>query len=265
MAVISVSTRTDVPAFYSKWFFDCLKKEMTVIRLPYSDKKKEISLAKPDVDCFVFWTKDPRPMFPRMNELDGYSYYFQHTITGYGSDIEPGISLEDKKKMPETFTELSKLCKGYAVWRYDPVFISPKYTLEYHKKAFSNIAHRVKGYTKRCVISFLDIYPKIQSNLDKHGIRTLNNDEIKEFSEYISSVANECGFEIFTCAEEHDLQQYGIKHSHCIDKEFIEEVSGRQLPDTKKKPNRPLCGCYPHIDIGAYHTCKHGCVYCYAM
>jgi hypothetical protein len=35
------------------------------------------------------------------------------------------------------------------------------------------------------------------------------------------------------------------------------------VPVSKKSP-RSACNCLLGNDIGMYHTCSHGCVYCYA-
>ena len=120
----------------------------------------EIKISPDVVDCIVFWTKNPLPMMERLDELEAYNYYFQFTLTGYGNDVE--INLPNKKtKMIPVFQELSeKIGKQKVIWRYDPIFFSDRYTKEYHLKAFKSIAEALSGYTEKCVISFVDIYPK---------------------------------------------------------------------------------------------------------
>lgn len=150
--------------------------------------QKSISLAKENVDCFVFWTKNPEPMLKRLDELNGYPFYFQFTLTGYSKRIEPGVP--DKHYMLSVFQELSRRTSPkQVIWRYDPIFFSEAYTMEYHKKAFRSIAEALDGYTKRCVISFIDIYGKLQSRVAPYGIRTPQIDEIMELAQFISETA----------------------------------------------------------------------------
>ena len=83
--IVSVSRRTDIPAFYSDWFFNRLQEGFVHGINPFNRKQvSEISLRPEDVDCFVFWTKNPAPMLERLDLLAGYNYYFQFTLTPYG-------------------------------------------------------------------------------------------------------------------------------------------------------------------------------------
>lgn len=47
-----------------------------------------ISLSPEVVDGFVFWTKNPTPMLDRLSGLTDFPYYFQFTLTAYGTDME---------------------------------------------------------------------------------------------------------------------------------------------------------------------------------
>ena len=59
------------------------------------------------------------------------------------------------------FQKLShKIGKEKVIWRYDPIIFTDKYNIEYHLKAFEQIAKELHGYTSKCVISFVDIYAK---------------------------------------------------------------------------------------------------------
>lgn len=99
--------------------------------------------------------------------LDAYDYYFQFTLTGYGRDIE--LNLPDKRtQLIPAFCRLSgRIGKERVIWRYDPIFINGRYTMEYHWKAFREIADRLAGYTEKVVVSFLDLYAKIRANAVK--------------------------------------------------------------------------------------------------
>ena len=165
--ILSVSRRTDIPNYYSEWFYNRIKEGFLYVRNPMNAHQvSEIKITPDVVDCIVFWTKNPLPMMKRLNETKDYNYYFQFTLTGYGNDVEVNLS-NKKTEMIPVFQELSeKIGKQKVIWRYDPIFFSDRYTKEYHLKAFKSIAEALSGYTEKCVISFVDIYPKNKKNMD---------------------------------------------------------------------------------------------------
>ena len=159
--IISASRRTDIPNYYSEWFYNRIKEGFLYVRNPMNfHQVSEIRITPDLVDCIVFWTKNPLPMMDRLEELKAYPYYFQFTLTGYGNDVE--INLPDKKtSIIPAFRELAgRIGREKVIWRYDPIFFTGRYTVQYHLKAFRNIAEALSGYTEKCVISFLDIYSK---------------------------------------------------------------------------------------------------------
>ena len=160
--ILSVSRRTDIPNYYSEWFYNRIKEGFLYVRNPMNAHQvSEIKITPDVVDCIVFWTKNPLPMMKRLNETKDYNYYFQFTLTGYGNDVEVNLS-NKKTEMIPVFQELSeKIGKQKVIWRYDPIFFSDRYTKEYHLKAIKSIAEALSGYTEKCVISFVDIYPKL--------------------------------------------------------------------------------------------------------
>ena len=263
--ILSVSRRTDIPSFYSDWFFNRLKEGFLYVRNPMNPQQvSRIDLSPELVDCIVFWTKNPEPMLERLNELEGYNYYFQFTLTGYGRDIEMNVPHKKNVMLP-VFQRLSdKIGSKKVIWRYDPIMFNNTYTPEYHVKAFEQIASALNGYTKRCIISFVDTYTKNKKAMKELGVYNLNSEELKKFATKLSDIAYSNGMSIATCAEEMDLADCGIKHSSCIDKEHIEEILGCRIKAGKDRNQRKECGCIESIEIGAYNTCRNGCRYCYA-
>ena len=263
--ILSVSRRTDIPSYYSDWFFNRIKEGFVYVRNPInSHQVSKIVLTPEVVDCIVFWTKNPKLMLKRLDELKEYNYYFQFTLTGYGKDIERNIP-HKKEKMIPVFQELSgRIGAEKVIWRYDPILFSNKYTPEYHLKAFEQIATALKGYTEKCVISFVDEYTKIKKNMEALGIYELKQSELQEFAKKIAEIAKSNGMKIASCAESIDLEACGITRNSCIDKELIERIIGCRLNVNKDKNQRPTCGCVESVDIGTYNTCKNGCKYCYA-
>ena len=106
--ILSVSRRTDIPNYYSEWFYNRIKEGFLYVRNPMNAHQiSEIKITPDVVDCIVFWTKNPLPMMKRLNEIKEYNYYFQFTLTGYGNDVE--VNLPNKKtEMIPVFQELSK-------------------------------------------------------------------------------------------------------------------------------------------------------------
>ena len=135
--IISASRRTDIPAFYSDWFFNRIKEGYVLVRNPMNAHQiSKISLSADVIDCIVFWTKNPRPMINRLDELKDYNYYFQFTLNSYAKDIEPNVPSKDKEII-KSFRELSeKIGKDRVVWRYDPILINDNYSVDHHIKYF---------------------------------------------------------------------------------------------------------------------------------
>lgn len=263
--ILSVSRRTDIPNYYSEWFFNRLKEGFLYVRNPMNFHQiSEIKISPDVVDCIVFWTKNPLPMMERLDELEAYNYYFQFTLTGYGNDVERNLPNKKTSVIP-IFQELSnRIGKEKVVWRYDPIFFSNRYNAKYHLKAFRSIAEALSGYTEKCVISFLDIYPKNKKNMDNLLSYDLSDSELRGFTKELSNIAKENHIKIGSCAEKIDLDEYGIIHNSCIDKELIEKIIGCKLKINKDKNQRIECGCVESVEVGTYNTCKNGCVYCYA-
>lgn len=263
--ILSVSRRTDIPAFYSEWFINRLREEEVMVRNPMNYHGiSKINLSPEIVDCIVFWSKNPQPMFKYLDEIEKkYKFYFQYTINAYEKDVEPFLPSLDKRL--ENFIYLSKRYgKEKIIWRYDPIVITPKYNVDWHIKNFEYIANKLKDYTIACVFSFLDVYDKNKSNLSKLEIQNIDNELMVDIARKIKPIAYKNGIELKTCSEDINLTELGIKKSCCIDPNLIAEIVGCNIKAVKDKNQRESCGCVESIDIGQYNTCKHGCVYCYA-
>lgn len=268
MAIISASRRTDIPSYFSEWFMNRLEEGRIMIRNPVNrNLVSDVQFTRSLIDCIVFWTKNPIPMLPQVRRLNktGYPYYFQFTVTGYGTDIER--NLPEKSKIIRAFKELYHLGNGHIIWRYDPIVFLPQYSVEWHLQTFESIARKLNGYTDKCVISFLDMNSYVLSQFRKDMLynTTLESEKLIAFCKTLVEIANANGMKIATCAEKIDLASIGIEHNHCIDADYIEQIIGYKLDVKKDKGQRSACGCVESIDIGTYNTCKNGCIYCYAQ
>lgn len=263
--ILSASRRTDIPNYYSEWLARRFRAGFLCVRNPMNFRQvSRIALNPNVIDCIVFWTKNPAPMLPYLDEYRRYMYYFQFTLTGYGKDIEPG--LPDKRRiLIPAFCELAdRIGRDRVIWRYDPIFLSDHYTLDYHVKAFTRIAEALAGRTRRVVISFLDDYEKTKRNMKGINIQGLTKEKMRRLAHSFAVIAGRYGMEIQTCAEKIDLSEYGITHGACIDREYIEHLLGCRLRAGKDHGQRPECRCMESVEIGSYHTCRNGCRYCYA-
>lgn len=263
--ILSASRRTDIPTYYSDWFYNRIKEGFVYVRNPMNIHQiGRIALSPDVVDGIVFWTKNPSPMIDRLDELSNYLYYFQFTLNAYGKDVEPNVPSKNDIVIP-SFQKLSqRIGKDKVVWRYDPILFNDKYTMEYHVKYFKILADKIAGYTEKCTVSFLDLYKNTQKNTSQLGIVIPTLKQKEELMQQFSEIAKAAGIYIDTCAEDIDLSRFGIQHAHCIDKERFERFGNYKLIVGKDKNQRPECGCIASIDIGAYNTCKNGCLYCYA-
>lgn len=262
--IISASRRTDIPSYYTDWFFNRLREGVVFVRNPFNARQvRAISLSPDDTDCIVFWTKNPEPMLERLHLLKEYHYYFQFTLNPYGRDIETG--LPQKEALKDTFKKLSEKIGAYRViWRYDPILLNSKYGTDYHEENFGKTARALFGFTEKVTISFIDFYKKTAKNITKAGLMQISFEEKNSIAQKFSKIAKEFNLLIDTCAEDIDLSRYGITGACCIDAKLIRRVTGRALDVKKDKNMRPQCGCAASVDIGAYNSCANGCLYCYA-
>lgn len=263
--ILSVSRRTDIPAFYAEWFMERLRQKYVLVRNPFNIHSiSRIPLTPDNVDTIVFWTKNSKPIHKYLDEIDelGYKYYFQYTITPYKNDLEEKV--QDKKEIVETFKKLSeKTGSEKVILRYDPVILSDNYTIDFHKKAFARLCDLLAPYTKKIVFSFLDDYKKISKNIKQLNIKEISEEEMYIMAEYFADTAKNYNLKIESCAEQIDLGRFGINHGKCIDDELIEKITGYKI-SAGKDNQRNACGCVKCIDIGEYNTCMHKCLYCYA-
>ena len=262
--IISASRRTDIPSFYTDWFLKRIQEKQVWVRNPMNAHQiSRIDLSPEVVDGIVFWTKNPKPILERLKELKDYAYYFQYTINPYGREIEE--HLPPLKERMELFKTLSEMIgKERVIWRYDPIILNNTYNLQYHLEQFAYMADELAPYTKKCVFSYLDFYTKMKNRMKHMGIRPADREEKEYLAEAFSKTASRCGIVLETCAEDIDLEKYGILHGRCIDDKLLSQIIECPLKVEKDKNQRLECGCAASIDIGLYNTCKNGCVYCYA-
>jgi len=260
--ILNTGLRTDIPGFFSEWFYNRIDDGFVYVRSPYA--KNQIYSYKLDpalIDCIIFCTKNPQPMFENLEKIDKFNQYWHITITPYEKDIEPNVPPVDD--VLESFKYLSKkLGKENVTLRYDPIFINEKYTLEKHIESFEDMLNSLSGYTTEAIISFIDLYEKTKRNFPK--AREVTKDERLKIGKEFARIGNENNIRIKTCVEGTELDKFGIDSSGCMTKEVIERAINKNLNIPKQKARNGECYCLLNNDIGEYNTCNHGCLYCYA-
>lgn len=274
--IISASRATDIPAFYADWFFRRLDKVYVRWRNPFSGQDSYVSFG--NTRFIVFWSKNPAPLLPYLPLLKerGIGCYIQFTLNDYEAEgLEPNVPTLTQRT--DTFRRLvDALGIGAVVWRFDPLILTDKINIETLLDKIAHIGNVLAGYTEKLVFSFADIesYKKVSRNLRQSGInyREWDEESMHEFASRLSALnRNKWEFRLATCAERIDLSEYGIEHNRYIDPELI----SRLAPDDVILQNflynaktdtgqRKACGCILSKDVGAYNTCPHGCLYCYA-
>lgn len=268
--IISVSRRTDVPAFYTDWFANRLDAGFAGWENPFGGQKYVVSLRVEDVIAFVFWSKNYRPflkILPRL-QAEGHKCLFQYTITGLPHIMEAG--LVDTDDAIESFQQLSSAFSSAQVfWRYDPIVISDVTDSTYHLARFEYIAGRLAGYTHRCYLSYAILYGKVEKNFrsftQQHGIefRDPSVSQKIELANKLAEIGRGYGIQVYTCCGDYLIGD-SIHKAHCVDDELISRIFYNGTWHGKRKPTRKECGCAESTDIGKYDTCPHGCIYCYA-
>jgi DNA repair photolyase len=264
--IISASRRTDIPSYYSDWFFKRIKEGFVLVRNPMNYHQiSRISLEPEVVDGIVFWTKNPLPMLDRLEELKEYMYYFQFTLTSYENDVEQNIPSKIESLIQTFKTLSSKIGADRVIWRYDPILINYKYSFDYHVRYYEKLAKELHNFTRKVTISFIDEeYRGVKDNIKELALLNFPIEIQRELSSRLAEIAHHYDLEIDTCAEHIDLDEFGIKHARCIDDRLFEKLLGCRLNVDKDKNQRLECGCVISIDVGMYNTCLNGCRYCYA-
>ncbi len=258
MMILNVSGRTDIVAFYTKWFMKRYYEGFIDVRNPFYPKMVSRIYFK-DVDMIVFCTKNPKPILKYLKEIKK-PILFHVTLTPYKKDVEPNIP--SKGNIIESIKELSEIVGIDNLFiRYDPIFINDKYSLEYHIKAFDNMCRLLKGYVKNIIISFIDDYKNVKNNYNVLKIKKFSSNDYRQIGLNFSKSAYKNGMTVQTCCEEHNLVEFGFIKRDCVDFNLAYKLTKKTNLKKWKERN---CQCVEMVDIGYYNSCRHFCKYCYA-
>lgn len=258
--ILNVSGRTDIVAFYTRWFMNRYREGFVDVRNPFN-RKLVSRIFFNDVDAILFVTKNPLPILDYLEEIHK-PIVFQITLTPYKDDIEPNVP--NKGDVIEAIKKVSKIVgiDNVAI-RYDPIFLNDKYTLLYHKKAFHRVCELLDGYVKKIIVSFIDDYKNVRKNMNVLKVKEFTKNDFKEIGESFSKSASLHGMTVQTCFEEETLVQYGFVKGECLSHEMAFKLTGKTYKNWKARKEQK-CNCVQMVDIGDYNSCKHFCKYCYA-
>lgn len=272
--IVSASRREDIPSFCADWLFERLREGYVEVPNPFNPRQiRHVSLAPEEVACFVFWTRDATPMVRNLDALDPIPYYFHVTITGYGPPLEPySLSLEDSIKALKTLA--ARIGKNRVIWRYDPVLIAGMYNSSWHIENFRNLAEKVVGSVRHCVMSFYDGYRGAEIRLRSAGFippqkrkdPDLRSEESNTLlARSLIDIAERIGLRVAFCAEPAISDEISQNQCACIDASLVESLSLKYFSHRKDKNQRADCRCIESVDIGTFGRCPRGCLYCYAL
>lgn len=268
--IVSASYRTDIPAFYGAWFQERRRAGYARVANPYGGPPYRVPLDSDSVDGFVFWTRNAGPFMTVLDDLarTGVPFVVQFTVTGYPRLLEN--SVVDPARASAQIIELAeRFGPRVVVWRYDPILFGALTEKAFHRANFAKLADRLAGRVDEVVVSYAHFYRKTRRNLDaikrRDGVdwREPPAEERRSFTAELAAEARARGMRLTVCAQEAAIGGAAGAAS-CIDAKRLADVGGRPLT-ARQKGNRPGCLCAESRDIGAYDTCPHGCVYCYAV
>jgi hypothetical protein len=285
--ILSASRRTDIPGFYMDWFMERIRLGFFEVKNSYNRMVKTVEASKESVHSIVFWSKNYDAFLrmkagEKLNQL-GFNLYFNFTINSESPLLEPGI-LPLRHRLGQLKTLASLFGPENIAWRFDPICfykMEPDGCEKDNLSDFAVISGEASALgIKKCVTSFLDMYPKIHNRLAFLSRK-------KEACPIFTAPSPEKKLEVIQRMEKH-LSKLNMRLSLCCEKELVSRlgsdttilgnacVDGNLLkmnfkgdPETRRdygQRSKQGCKCTRSVDIGSYdqHPCFHNCLFCYA-
>lgn len=261
--IINVGERTDIVNYYTPWLLNRLSEGYAYSRNPFArENVYKLSLKPEDVDCLLFCSKNYQLILKYIGDIDEkYNILCNYTITAYGKDIEPKVPLINQSI--KTLKRLSDIVGSNKIlWRYDPILLTEKYTVEKHLETFEYMAEKISPLIYRCIFSFVDMYKKVEENMPE--IIPLTDENKVKLLKGIGEISKKYNLYTQSCATNESYEKYGIHAAGCTTREILEHAHGVIYKNVKASGIRKNCHCIPSRDIGAYNSCLSECKYCYA-
>ena len=261
--ILNTGGRTDTVQYYSEWLLNRFRDGYVLSRNPlFPNIVNRIELNPEVLDVVVFCSKDYRPILPRLHEIsDKFNCYYHYTITAYGTDIEPRVpSIEESIRTLKALA--AQVGPEKIAWRYDPVLLTEKYTIDRHLETFDRMARELAPYVDRCIFSFVEMYKKLEVNMPE--LRPVSEQDKLTLAKRMGAIARQYGLYLQTCATNEDYEQFGIHRSGCMTAEIFSMSLGIRFKKSNHKGSRAGCLCMESRGLGDYNSCPNGCRYCYA-
>ena len=261
--IINVGGRTDIVNYYTPWLLNRLREGYAYSRNPFArENVYKLSLKPEDVDCLLFCSKNYQPILKHIGDIDEkYNILCNYTITAYGKDIEPKVPTINQSI--KTLKRLSDIVGSNKIlWRYDPILLTEKYTIEKHLETFEDIVEKISPLVYRCIFSFVDMYKKVEENMPE--IIPLAEEDKVKLLKGIGEISERYNLYTQSCATNESYEKYGIHAAGCTTREILEQAHNVVYKNVKGTGIRENCHCIPSRDIGAYNSCLSECKYCYA-
>jgi hypothetical protein len=273
--IVSASYRTDIPAFYAEWFRTRFRAGFARVANPYGGAPATVPL-RAGVEGFVFWTRNPEPFLPVLDEVRraGLPFVVQVTATGYPRALEASVIA-----WARAVALMRRIAAEHGpravVWRFDPILHTTLTPAPMLRDTFARLADALAGAVDEVAMSFATPYRKTARTLAAaarlHGFAWWDPavEDKRALAAALAAQAAARGMAATLCAQPALGIIPGARAAACVDARRLEDVAAgwgapRAVP-ARVRGNRPGCLCHESRDIGAYDTCPHGCVYCYAV
>lgn len=240
--IINTGARTDTVQYYTKWLLKRFEEGYVLSRNPlFPNKVTRYELTPDKVDCIQFCSKNYEPILAELPKVvDRFNTYFHYTITAYGKDVEPRVPSVEKSI--ETLKKLSAIVgKQRVAWRYDPVLLTEKYTVQAHMETFERMASELAPHVDRCIFSFVEMYKKLETNMPE--LIPLTDNDKERLARGLGLIAAKYGLYIQTCGTNGDYSQYGIHRSGCMTLDIVGRANGIAFRNLAHKGMRQGCHC----------------------
>lgn len=277
--ILSVSRRTDIPAFYMPWFMDQVAQGQVGVRHPFTRQLKQVSLHIDSVHTLVFWSKNFGPFlaggYGERLQAMGYHLFFNFTLNSQLHRLEPGVP-----ELAQRLAQLAQLCRRFGSdaiqWRFDPIchFIAGGGAVQTNLDDFETIANAAADCgISFCMTSFMDPYRKITRRT--RGRLTFIDPPPEQrvvLLALLERTLSRLGMRLGLCCEQTTLARLPtdttIVRGACISgKRIMARYGGRvSLRQDTGQRKAMGCGCTVSTDVGSYplHPCHHNCLFCYA-